>query len=55
MIYDPLRLREVIEEIAEWDLQARRDYLAAMRKTFGPEAEQQLKEVLTTFWKDRQP
>ena len=55
MIHDEKRLREVIEEIAEWDLQARRDYLAAMRKAFGPEAEQQLKEALTTFWKDRQP
>jgi hypothetical protein len=55
VITDPLRLREVIEEIAEWDLQARRDYLAAMRKVFGPEAEQQLKEALTTFWKERQP
>jgi hypothetical protein len=55
VIHDAACLREVIEEIAEWDLQARRDYLAAMRKVFGPEAEQQLKEALTTFWKDRQP
>lgn len=55
MIHDAKRLHEVIEEIAEWDLQARRDYLAVMRKVFGPESEQQLKEALTTFWKDRQP
>jgi hypothetical protein len=53
MIHDSARLREVIEEIAEWNLQQRRSYLADMRKAFGEAAERQLKDGLTGFWKER--
>jgi hypothetical protein len=53
MIHDPARLREVIEEIAEWTLQQRRKYLADMRKAFGEPAERQLKDGLTGYWKER--
>ncbi|MFM0141773.1 hypothetical protein [Paraburkholderia sp. RL18-085-BIA-A] len=53
MIRDPTRLREVLEEIAEWTLQQRREYLADMRKAFGEAAERQLKDGLTGYWKER--
>lgn len=53
MIRDPKRLQEVIEEITEWTLQRRREYLADVRKAFGEAAERQLKDGLTGFWNDR--
>lgn len=53
MIHDAQRLREVIEEIAEWTLDQRRSYLTDIGKVFGPEAVQQLKDGLTKFWRQR--
>jgi hypothetical protein len=53
MIYDAGRLREVLEEIAGWTLEQRREYLAEIGKVFGPEAEQQLKDGLKQMWEQR--
>ena len=53
MIHDPTRLREVIEEISVWSLQARREYIASMEKAFGPKSAQQLRDGLTELWKER--
>jgi hypothetical protein len=49
----PGEVAEVAEEIAEWSLQARREYLANMRKAFGEAAERQLKEALQALWTER--
>jgi hypothetical protein len=49
----PGEVAEVVEEIAEWSLQARREYLANMRKAFGEAAERQLKEALQALWTER--
>lgn len=54
MIIDLLRLREVIEEIAEWNLQDRRWYIAEMEKAFGTASAEQIRNGLTQFWKERQ-
>ncbi|WP_188130766.1 hypothetical protein [Paraburkholderia panacisoli] len=53
MIADPKRLHEVLEEIADWTIDRRREYLADMRKVFGEAAERQLKDGLTGYWKER--
>jgi hypothetical protein len=53
IIEDEKRLRELLEEVAEWPLQKRRDYLEAMQKWFGPEAAQQIKDGLTKLWQER--
>lgn len=53
MIHDPERLREVIEEIAEWSLQQRRQYITEISKVFGEDAAQQLKDGLIEFWKHK--
>jgi hypothetical protein len=51
MIHDPARLREVIEEISAWSLQARREYIASMEKAFGPKSAQQLRDGLMELWR----
>jgi hypothetical protein len=54
MIHDSTRLHEVIEEISQWTLQQRRQYLVDMERAFGPAAAQQLKDALQTQWTKRQ-
>ena len=51
MIHDPIRLQEVIEEISDWTLQQRRDYIGEIEKVFGEESAQQIKDGLTGYWK----
>jgi ribosomal protein L7/L12 len=53
MIHDPTRLREVVEEIAEWSLQARREYIASIEKAFGTHAASQIKVALQALWTER--
>jgi len=52
-LFDADRLREVIEEIAEWTLDQRRGYLTDIGKVFGPEAVQQIKDGLTELWRSK--
>lgn len=53
MITDAVRLREVIEEIARWSLQARRSYIGEIQKAFGEAAAEQLKDGLRQMWEQR--
>lgn len=53
MIHDKEQLASVIEEIADWDLQKRRDYLANIETAYGPESAQQLKDGLIARWKEK--
>ncbi|HEX7911747.1 MAG TPA: hypothetical protein VF534_27150 [Paraburkholderia sp.] len=53
MIHNETRLREVLEEIAGWDLAKRRAYIADMGKAFGPEAAEQIKQGLKELWGNR--
>lgn len=53
MIYDPKRLAEVAEEISDWTLDQRRQYIAEMEKAFGPEAADQIKTALAEHWRKR--
>ncbi|WP_229011563.1 DUF7696 family protein [Paraburkholderia gardini] len=53
MIADPTRLREVIEEIARWSLQARRSYIGEIQKAFGEAAAEQIKQGLAALWSER--
>lgn len=50
MIRDPIRLQEVIDEIIDWTLGKRREYLAALEQAYGPEAAEQIKTALTARW-----
>lgn len=54
MIYSRRRLREVLEEISEWDLPKRREYIADLGKAFGEESAQQIRDGLTNLWNERQ-
>lgn len=51
MIYSRRRLREVLEEISEWSLERRRQYLADIEKAFDAKSAQQLKDGLMEMWK----
>jgi len=53
MIHDPTRLREVVEEIAVWTLQARREYIASIQTAFGEQAAEQIRQGLGELWKTR--
>jgi len=53
MICDAQRLREVIEEIAEWSLAERRSFLTATQTAFGEESEMQLKTGLIEYWRTK--
>jgi hypothetical protein len=46
-------LADVIEEIAGWSLQARREYIASIEKAFGTHAASQIKEALQALWTER--
>lgn len=43
-------LAEVLEEIAERDLQYRRDFIASIERAFGKESAQQIRDGLTALW-----
>jgi RNase P protein component len=51
VIYSRRRLREVLDEISEWNLDRRRQYIADIEKEFGSKSAQQLKDGLTELWK----
>lgn len=51
MIRDPIRLQEVIDEIVDWTLGKRREYLAALEQAYGQEAADQIRTALTERWK----
>lgn len=53
MIHDSEALRTLLEEISEWSLVKRRQYLADMRKAFGIAAEEQIKQGLADLWAER--
>jgi hypothetical protein len=53
MINDPQKLREVLEEIAEWTLDERRWYIAETEKAFGAASAQQLKDGLVAMWRNK--
>lgn len=52
MIADPIRLREVVEEIAGWTLDQRRTYLKNIETAFGTAAANQIREGLTEMWQE---
>lgn len=52
-IHDPDALRTLTEEVATWDLQARRQYLVDLEKGLGKEAADQVKAALREFWAAR--
>jgi hypothetical protein len=53
VIYDEAQLQSLAEEIAVWDLQARRQYLVDLEKGLGKEAADQVKAALREFWAAR--
>lgn len=53
MIHDAEALRTLIEEIAEWTLEQRRQYIADLGKAFGSRAAEQIKQGLTDLWAER--
>jgi hypothetical protein len=53
MIYSRRRLREVLEEIAEWSLERRRQFIADIEKAFDAKSAQQLKDGLVELWRER--
>lgn len=53
MIHDPTRLREVVEEIAVWTLQARREYITSIQTAFGEQAAEQIRQGLGELWRVR--
>lgn len=53
MITNPTKLRELVEELAELSLEARRSYLAEIERTNGPAAAEQIKHALLAHWQKR--
>lgn len=53
MIRDPIRLQEVVDEITDWTLGKRREYLAALEQAYGPAAAQQIRDALTARWQTK--
>jgi len=53
MIADPTRLREVVDEIANWTVAQRRQYLTDLGAAFGKAAVDQLKDALREKWEKR--
>lgn len=53
LIHDEAQLASVLDEIAFWPLEKRRDYLANIETAYGPESAQQLKDGLTELWKKK--
>lgn len=53
MIHDPQRLREVLEEIAEWPLDKRRRYIDQIGRANGEAAAEQIKAGLKRLWAER--
>lgn len=51
MITNATKLQEVIEELADLPLDARRAHLADVEEKQGVAAAQQLRDGLTEFWK----
>ena len=52
MIHDPVRLRELVEELATLPLDVRRAYLADLAKT-DEAAERMVREALLALWEGR--
>jgi len=50
MIHDARRLNEVIDEISQWTLVERRQYINEISNAFGPASAQQIKDALTARW-----
>lgn len=53
MIHDPQRLQEVVEEVSEWPLEKRRDFLENIDAAFGRQSVDQLKDALRANWDKR--
>jgi hypothetical protein len=53
MISDEAELKALLEEIAEWPLQKRREYIAAIEATFGKESANQIRRGLTALWQSK--
>lgn len=53
MIDDPAKLRELVEELAELSLEARRSYIADIESASGKEAADQLRQALKALWEER--
>jgi hypothetical protein len=53
VIHDEAQFASVIDEIAFWPLQKRREFIAEIDKAYGPESAHQLKDGLTELWKKK--
>lgn len=51
--FDAEQLAEVLDEIAGWSLQQRRDYISEIGKVFGEEAAKQITDGLAAIWAKR--
>lgn len=49
----PTKLQELVEELAELSLEARRKYLAEIERADGAAAAEQIKAVLKRLWNKR--
>jgi len=54
VIYSRRRLREVLDEISEWSLERRRQFITDIEKAFDAKSAQQLKDGLIDLWKRKQ-
>ena len=52
-IHDPEALHTLLDEIAQWDLQARRQYLVDLERGLGRDAANQVKDGLRELWNNR--
>jgi hypothetical protein len=53
LIHNPMRLHEVIDEISEWPLDRRRQYIASIGQAFGEAEAQQIRDGLKALWEKR--
>ena len=53
MFGDPVKLRELAEELAELSLAERRQYLAQIEASNGIAAAEQIKEELKRLWAEK--
>jgi len=47
------QLNDVLEEISEWPLQQRRDYIKQIREAFGDGEASRIEDGLKAFWENR--